>query len=99
MQPPKDEYELLDFEEADIPLEETWKAMEEVVKQGFAKGIGVSNFNSEQLKRILKVAEIKPVVNEVIYIFFFFYVIFLSPVRKELIIFDLVPPTTRCRRI
>jgi diketogulonate reductase-like aldo/keto reductase len=45
---------------------ETWKGMEDALKLGLAKSIGVSNFNSVQFKRVLDVAEIKPVVNEVL---------------------------------
>lgn len=39
--------------------------MEECVKLGLTKSIGLSNFNSEQVERILSVAEIKPVMNQV----------------------------------
>jgi aldehyde reductase len=41
---------------------DTWKAMEECVKLGPTKSIGVSNFNSEQIQRVLDVATIGPVV-------------------------------------
>jgi diketogulonate reductase-like aldo/keto reductase len=44
---------------------ETWKGMEDALKLGLAKSIGVSNFNSVQLKRVLDEGEIKPVVNQV----------------------------------
>jgi len=44
---------------------DTWKAMERCVQLGLTKSIGVSNFNINQLKEILKVAKIKPVVNQV----------------------------------
>lgn len=64
-QPAANEYELLDFEEDDVPLEDTWKAMEELVRAGLTKSIGLSNFNSTQIQRILNIAEIKPVVNQV----------------------------------
>jgi len=53
------------FIEDYVDITETWKAMEEVVRLGLAKSIGVSNFNSEQITRILGVASIKPVVNQV----------------------------------
>ena len=48
-----------------MKFEETWPAMEEIVRLGLAKSIGISNFNSEQIERILKIAKIKPVVNQV----------------------------------
>ncbi|XP_042881815.1 aldo-keto reductase family 1 member A1-A-like [Penaeus japonicus] len=41
-------------------LEGVWKAMEKQVKAGRAKAIGLSNFNSSQISRILKVCEIRP---------------------------------------
>lgn len=65
LQQPANEYELLDFEEDDVPLEDTWKAMEELVRLGLTKSIGLSNFNSTQIQRILNIAEIKPVANQV----------------------------------
>jgi hypothetical protein len=39
--------------------------MEECVKLGLTKSIGLSNFNSQQIQRILDNATIKPVVNQV----------------------------------
>lgn len=51
--------------DAGISYLETWKAMEECVQLGLTKSIGVSNFNIRQLKDILGVATIKPVVNQV----------------------------------
>ena len=45
--------------------EETWRTMEETVDLGIAKSIGVSNYNIRQLKSLLDVARIKPVVNQV----------------------------------
>nr|CAH7744769.1 unnamed protein product [Callosobruchus chinensis] len=43
----------------------TTKELESQVKKGLTKAIGLSNFNSEQVQRIHKSAEIKPVVNQV----------------------------------
>lgn len=39
--------------------------MEHLVKKGLVKNIGVSNFNSEQIERLIKNSEIKPVTNQV----------------------------------
>ncbi|KAL0132764.1 hypothetical protein PUN28_000478 [Cardiocondyla obscurior] len=44
---------------------DTWKAMENVLSKGLTKNIGVSNFNSEQLSRLLENATVKPVTNQV----------------------------------
>ncbi|XP_049766637.1 aldo-keto reductase family 1 member B1-like [Schistocerca cancellata] len=50
---------------ADIDYVDTWKQMEECVRLGLAKNIGVSNFNSKQITRVLEKASIKPVTNQV----------------------------------
>ncbi|KRY45646.1 1,5-anhydro-D-fructose reductase [Trichinella britovi] len=39
---------------------ETWKAMEEVYKKGLTRAIGLSNFNIEQMQRIIDNCEIIP---------------------------------------
>lgn len=54
---------------SDVDYVDTWRALEECVKLGLTKSIGLSNFNSEQIQRVLDIATIKPVVNQVIYEF------------------------------
>lgn len=44
---------------------DTWRGMEEAYKLGLAKNIGVSNYNSKQIDAVMKVAEVKPVTNQV----------------------------------
>jgi len=44
---------------------DVWKKMEECVQLGYVRSIGLSNFNSVQIKRVLDVAKIKPVMNQV----------------------------------
>jgi len=44
---------------------ETWAAMEELVSEGLVKNIGISNFNSEQVDRVMEIAKIVPAVNQV----------------------------------
>ncbi|CCD22388.1 aldo-keto reductase superfamily protein NDAI_0A02300 [Naumovozyma dairenensis CBS 421] len=46
-------------------MEEAWKQMEKLYKDGKAKNIGVSNFSVDDLKRILKICEIKPQINQI----------------------------------
>jgi len=44
---------------------DTWKAMEMCVNKGLVRSIGVSNFNSQQMKRLISQCTIKPVTNQV----------------------------------
>jgi len=52
-------------ESSDVDFLETWKGMENLYKQGKVRNIGLSNFNSEQVDRILSSCEIRPVINQV----------------------------------
>ncbi|KAL9120852.1 MAG: hypothetical protein Q9187_002590 [Circinaria calcarea] len=53
----------------DIPMSKaynvTWTAMEKLVEEGKTKLIGVSNFSSPKLKKLLKTAKIHPVANQI----------------------------------
>lgn len=60
---PKDENGVLQL--SDVDYLDTYKAMEQLVKIGLVRSIGVSNFNSEQLLRVINNCEIKPVTNQV----------------------------------
>lgn len=50
---------------SDTDYLETWKGMEECVKLELTRSIGISNFNQGQITRLLSVAKIKPVNNQV----------------------------------
>lgn len=46
-------------------VEATWKVMEEFVANGKVKSIGLSNFNPHHIDDLLKVAKVRPVVNQI----------------------------------
>ncbi|KAG5652489.1 hypothetical protein H0H81_004845 [Sphagnurus paluster] len=46
-------------------FEGAWREFERIKEDGLARSIGVSNFNIEQLQEIIKVAKIKPAVNQI----------------------------------
>jgi aryl-alcohol dehydrogenase-like predicted oxidoreductase len=60
---PTDENGKVKFSDADYV--DTWPEMEKLVESGLVRSIGLSNFNSQQIERILNIANIKPVVNQV----------------------------------
>lgn len=51
---------------SDTDYLETWRGMEECARLGLARSIGISNFNPEQITRLLGVAKALPVNNQVI---------------------------------
>ena len=55
---------------SDVDYLETWSALEQVKQNGLVKSIGVSNFNSSQLERVINNGTIRPVVNQVFENFF-----------------------------
>jgi len=50
---------------ARVPISETWKAMEQLVRDGLVKNIGVCNFGTALLSDLLTYAEISPSVLQV----------------------------------
>ncbi|GLV32462.1 uncharacterized protein CBL_00828 [Carabus blaptoides fortunei] len=50
---------------SDVDYLDTWKGMEECVHLGLTRSIGLSNFNSDQIDRILANSQIAPVNNQV----------------------------------
>ena len=45
------------------PIHEFWKSLEECVKFGYTRAIGLSNFNVQTINDLLTYATIKPVCN------------------------------------
>jgi L-glyceraldehyde reductase len=62
---PKGDDGLIRLADPQIPIEETWAGMEYLVEAGLVKSIGVSNFTIPKLEKLLSIAKIKPVVNQV----------------------------------
>ncbi|KAK3104113.1 hypothetical protein FSP39_024519 [Pinctada imbricata] len=60
---PRDETGKVKF--SDVDYLDTWKALEDCVDEGLVKNIGLSNFNSQQIQRILDNCRIKPCTNQV----------------------------------
>ena len=50
---------------SDVDYLDTWKALEDKVREGKIRSIGLSNFNSQQIQRIIEHASIKPSVLQV----------------------------------
>jgi diketogulonate reductase-like aldo/keto reductase len=50
---------------ADVPISETWAAMENLKSKGLVRNIGVSNFTCQSLMDLLKYCKIAPAVNQV----------------------------------
>lgn len=46
-------------------VKDTWQVMEEFVREGKIRSIGVSNFNRNHLDDLMSYAEIKPVINQI----------------------------------
>jgi aldehyde reductase len=51
--------------QGDVDYLEAWQGLEDCVRAGLVKSIGISNFNSIQIERLLSAATIKPVTNQV----------------------------------
>ena len=49
----------------DVPLTQTWEAMQDLKVKGLAKHIGVSNFNQSKLKEIMGIGGQHPEMNQV----------------------------------
>lgn len=47
--------------------QETWKGMEEVLRRGWTRSIGVSNYQISHLEDTLEIAQVPPAVNQVLW--------------------------------
>lgn len=53
------------FKFSKTTLEETWRGMEGVLKDGLTKAIGISNYNMRQVKECLSYATVKPAMLQI----------------------------------
>jgi alcohol dehydrogenase (NADP+) len=53
------------FPLAEVPLSETWSALEACAREGLVRHLGVSNFNSEKIEEVTQNATILPEMNQV----------------------------------
>ncbi|KAL4975187.1 NADP-dependent oxidoreductase domain-containing protein [Aspergillus desertorum] len=63
IQPVDEKTDLVDV--IDVPIKDTWAAMEALVAKGKVRSIGVSNFTREKIEELLKTAKIPPAVNQI----------------------------------
>lgn len=57
---PESPEDLLDKDYMDV-----WREMEKLVEKGLVKHIGVSNFNAQQIQRVVDCSHTKPICNEI----------------------------------
>ena len=53
------------MQEDNVPMHETWRAMEELVKEGLVRNIGLCNVGTSVLRDVLNYATVKPTVLQV----------------------------------
>lgn len=53
------------FRIANVPVSDTWAALEKLVDAGKIRSIGVSNFTVSKTEELLKTAKIPPAVNQI----------------------------------
>ncbi|KAF7171888.1 hypothetical protein CNMCM6106_006242 [Aspergillus hiratsukae] len=49
----------------DVPIKDTWAAMEKLVEKGKVRSIGVSNFTRKRIEELMTTARIPPAVNQI----------------------------------
>ena len=78
---------------------EIWKAMVNLLREGKARAIGVSNFAIDNLKRILNDSDVVPAVNQVEFHPFLYQKDLLSFCNKNGIQLEAYSPLTRGKRL
>jgi diketogulonate reductase-like aldo/keto reductase len=78
---------------------EIWKAMVNLLREGKARAIGVSNFGIDDLKQILNDSDVVPAINQVEFHPFLYKRDLLSFCKKNAIQLEAYSPLTRGRRL
>jgi len=78
---------------------ETWEAMEEILKQGKARAIGVSNYTIEHLEEMKEYATVVPAVNQVEFNPFLYQEKLLNYCKNNNIILQAYSPLSQGKRI
>jgi D-xylose reductase len=53
-----------DMTDTMVPLRETWEAMEDLVKRGLVRNLGICNHKISQIRDLLSYAKVKPMVHQ-----------------------------------
>ncbi len=78
---------------------ETWKKLEQFLKDGKCRSIGVSNFTIKHLTELMKTAKIMPAVNQVEFSPFLYQKELLEFCRSKGICLEAYSPLTRGRKL
>ncbi|KAJ2894783.1 hypothetical protein GGI21_005238, partial [Coemansia aciculifera] len=65
IKPEVDTIKIVSTDLEDVPIMDTWRAMEDLVSSGKVRSIGVSNFNQSILEKMIPQCRIVPAVNQV----------------------------------
>jgi diketogulonate reductase-like aldo/keto reductase len=84
-----------------VPVRATqaWRALEQLRERGFARAIGVSNYGSRGLDRLVAGAAIKPAVNQVQFSPFRFRKRLLDACERHGVVLEAYSPLERGRRL
>ncbi|MDD1743941.1 MAG: aldo/keto reductase [Methanomassiliicoccales archaeon] len=78
---------------------ETWQALEQLLREGKCRAIGVSNYTISHLKEMLGYAEVPPAVNQVEFHPWLFQKDLLEYCQKEKIQLEAYSPLSRARKL
>lgn len=69
-----------------------WPGMEHAYERGYARSIGVSNFSTEELRQVIAVASIPPVINQIQFSPFEYRLALLESAREQKVAIEAYSP-------